>query len=535
MDNKQRYYQDKNQIFIKNNLGNELMIPVYTHEKVDGYDALYWSALIKKEVKKDILQKADWDLSIGDGIPGFTIYGGSEDGVYNRFSCLDNGIEPLVYVREFSGLREGYVEIIEEFRLINNLYYDMKKNEYINVENGEEVVIKIENNSDVYIKLKYLKRFLAVKNMSLAIYFDIQYRENGKLDQIGLKQDSLYYVDENTNYDICIGEYNSDRFTRLNGKKIICGTAIQECGYWPYDKGAKYEKFIIGNDEDGNDLEFECNPDKLSNYFGSNPNAPHYLTSVFFTKDVLNKYYSKPEIYSVEDGILRYGGLWSLYLDNQDKDYVSVYLGDLGKSLTYKEQLYWKSFNVQCDKTISNTKFKRDFLAQFTDPESVDLIFKQKFNSFNKKWVEKYKWNLFLPLTENDQYNLNHLRIPINDSIAELDTLTLSLVKTIIDSLNEKEIDRQLVNKYENLKGSITKLEKWLIEKEVTEYQVEIKFLRNLQELRSSSSGHRKGSNYKKISKEFDIGNKSYADVFEDILLQVIRFLDFMEKNFMNN
>jgi hypothetical protein len=537
MDYKKLYYQDEMQLYIKSKLGHEVMVPLYAKEINNGFDILYWSALVSKDKKQEVLEKADWDLDIGSGMPGFTRYGWDTDCQYSRFNGLD-GIEPIVYPRDFHGLKEGYIEIIEEFRLLNNLYYQKQTDEYINLKDGEETVLKIENKCNVYIKLKYLKRFLAVKNMELAVYFDIQYKEIGKLKQISLQQDTIDYVDDSINYDVYIGEYNvtgeTNRISRLHGKKLISGIPLQECGYWPYDTQARYEKFVIGTNQSGEEVEFECNPENLSNYFGSNPGAPHYLTPVFFTKDVLNKYYSKPETYSIDDGILRCGGLWSLYIDNQHKKYISVYLGDLGRSLSHKEQLYWKSFNVTCNEQISTTKFKRDFMAQFTDPESVDLIFKQKLNSFNRKWSEKFNWDLLLPLSENDQYNFEHIRIPINESILELDTLTLSLVKTIIDSLNEKQIEKMLSQKYENLKGSISKLEKWLIESNVQDYQEQIKFLRNLQELRSSSSGHRKGSNYIKISKKFDIGDKTYADVFEEILLNVIQFLDFMEQNFIS-
>lgn len=149
--------------------------------------------------------------------------------------------------------------------------------------------------------------------MELVIYFDIEYKEVGKLNEIDLEKDNIYYVDENINYDMHIGGYNitgkTNRFSKLNGKKVIEGINLQECGYWPYDKKIKYEKFIIGSNENGEEIEFECNPEILNDYYDKNQNAPQYLTPVFFTKDVLNKYYSKPEIYSIEDGILRCGGL----------------------------------------------------------------------------------------------------------------------------------------------------------------------------------------------------------------------------------
>ena len=70
----------------------------------------------------------------------------------------------------------------------------------------------------------------------------------------------------------------------------------------------------------------------MSNYFGANPDAPHYLTPIFFDSAVLSKYYSNPEKYKVDDGIIRCGTLWSLYIDNQNTGYVSAYLGDLGRT-----------------------------------------------------------------------------------------------------------------------------------------------------------------------------------------------------------
>ena len=69
-------------------------------------------------------------------------------------------------------------------------------------------------------------------------------------------------------------------------------------------------------------------------------------------------------------------------------------------------------------------------------------------------------WPLFLELDKQDLYNFEGLRIPINNSIVEMDMLVLSLVKVVLDSLNEKEIVAQLTGTYEKLTGSISKLYK---------------------------------------------------------------------------
>ena len=153
-------------------------------------------------------------------------------------------------------------------------------------------------------------------------------------------------------------------------------------------------------------------------------------------------------------------------------------------------------------------------------------------SAINHQFTEKMGWPLFLELDKQDLYNFEGLRIPINNSIVEMDMLVLSLVKVILDSLNEKKIVAQLTGTYEKLTGSISKLEAWFQEKHLSDYQEHIKFLRDLQELRSSGTGHRKGKGYQKISKVFDIQRENYAETFSNILDNVISFLNYIKAHF---
>lgn len=67
------------------------------------------------------------------------------------------------------------------------------------------------------------------------------------------------------------------------------------------------QTFIIGKSPDRENINFTCDPDKLANGFGANPDAPDYLTLVYFHRDVLGKYYLDPDKYIVQDSELRYG------------------------------------------------------------------------------------------------------------------------------------------------------------------------------------------------------------------------------------
>ena len=237
---------------------------------------------------------------------------------------------------------------------------------------------------------------------------------------------------------------------------------------------------------------------------------------------------------SVEAGYLRCQSLWGIEIDNEHKDMVSVYLGDLGRDLPVQEHSHWKQYNIATDARLSTNAVKRDFLCAFTQPEISDLKFKSNFKQFVNTWREQYQWDLFLPLSQNDEYNFKTLHLPITDGQEEFDHLVLSLVKTMIDSLNEKEIVKQFKNPTD-LKGGISKLEYWLSELNFPDYQQQIKFLRNLQELRSTGTGHRKGKGYEKAAGVFGLNTDNYVDVFDRILLQANAFILFLAKNFLKD
>ena len=84
-----------------------------------------------------------------------------------------------------------------------------------------------------------------------------------------------------------------------------------------------------------------------------------------------------------------------------------------------------------------------------------------------------------------------------------------------------------------DIKG-ISKLEKWIKSNEAVGYENHIKFLRDLQKLRSTGSGHRKGKEYSKISNTFGLLEKSKIDVFEEVLRKSNDFLKYMKTTFLD-
>jgi len=518
------------------NLGKDEWIVVYSSHRNDSEWSVFYSALISEKKIKKSLSDPSWDLSIGSGLPGFSFYfkNRKEIGTYSK--CSDDGIEPLVVRRGFHGMKDGYWELSEEFRYYFNLYEDRPHNKFILIDdNGDDEDVILISDKEIKIKLRLIKEFLAAKKMRLALFFDLNRFSKKTIEELGIKEyhehkkagDFVYSIGAR-NWDVLSDDKKKSQGF-LMGKKLILGLKDFKPKLFDRDE-KKFVDFVIGIDENGKKITHTCDEKKLANFFGKNKGSPYFVTPVLFKKDVLAKYYSQPDKYSVEDGYLRCGGMWGLRMDNNHSDFVMVFLGDLGH-LSYKEQLYWKSSNITTKGKISHTAWTRGFKAEFTDPEKSDLFFKQKFVLFQEVWEKKFGWKLFKPLSKDDEHYFKTLRVPLTNEQKEFDEQVLSITKLFIDSLNEQELKKGLTITKKNPKG-LDKLEVFLLSKSM-KFNSMMKFLRDLQTLRSTGVVHRKSKKYEKAKKFFDIDKKDLSVIFDDILIKCIWVLNTLESYFI--
>jgi len=407
---------------------------------------------------------------------------------------------------------------------------------YIKIDSdGTETLVATVEENRIQIRLKEIRQFLAIREMHLLIQFD--YREHSiyTLKELNLKKDGAEYSDELTCYGLYFGEFgaltDSKSFSRLLGKHLIEPLPKSKSGLWGFDENDKksYVDFVIGATEDGDDITHTSNPDLLANYFGANPEAPNFLTPVYFKKQVLDKYYQQSSKYSVEDSYIRCGSLWGLQIDNHHNDKVCVWLGDLGETLSHNEQLYWRSYNIQPQGSVSETYFKRQVLAQFTDSSMPEHLFANLYRRLEAVCAEHLGWQVLLPLSPEDEHYLKCIRIPATDEQRDFDELILALTKILIDSLNEIEL-KNLSQKYrlEGVHGGISRLEAVMKAINTDGFEEHILFLRKLQSLRSSGAAHRKGSNYKKASEAFGLDEQNLSQALAEIIEQASSFLEFM-------
>ncbi|MGH2703415.1 MAG: hypothetical protein ACRDJ2_16800 [Actinomycetota bacterium] len=505
--------------------GKEQWQPLYLSREAPDRDFGVWCALLDNEAAARALERDSWDLSIGDGGPGFSKSwpDGEETITYHPFG-MDEGVRPLVLHRSFHGAFPPYCELDLEFRLYHNLAEEKTSGRLVTFDaSGREIEVVRVSPSEVVANLKHLRQFQAGTQLHLAFFIDSVRYSNLRLEDVPKDQQER---DESTErsrwtFHVSKSDFVSERktFSRLLGKVILPPAPREKAGIWPYepDEDAKEVTFIIGADEDGEAVEHTSDPDSLANYFGANPEAPHYLTPVYFRREVLAKYYAEPDRYNVRDGYLSCLGLWGCQIDNNHPTHVVVFLGDLGRDLPYEERLHWKQFNVPPGGGVSETNFRRSFLAQWTEAQAPDLVFRDEYSLIRKEWNETHGWDLFLEPGSGDEHLIDTVRTPVTNSQAEMDEQVLTLTKLLIDSLNEKAVETQGIEIDEGTKG-IGKLASFFEKEGFAERESVIRFLRDLQRLRSTGSGHRKGKAYEKALTQMGLDAERRPDAVARLL-----------------
>ncbi len=385
-------------------------------------------------------------------------------------------------------------------------------------DNGVEIDVIKYSEKETVIRKSFLRAFMSAKQMNLLLFFENSRHKKGheRLPDEHVNESVISF----TRFWDSSYVKGFDTFTRVLGKKLFRCLPRTEKNYSPFKTERDYESFIIEGDAHDNRA-YSSNPFQLSDYFGKNEGAPHYLTPVYFDKAVLQKYFGASSEYEVQDSVIYKHGYWRLRFDNNSPEHVCVFLGDLGRDIPHSEAVYWKSFNLPPERRMmSGTYFKRSIMGNVADAESPDLVFKSEFERFQSQWLEQKGWPLFLPLAKPDKHCFNTLHSLTKNEQSEFDTQVLFLVKITIDSINVKRLKEQ-VSIEEG--GSIKLLSAYL--KAIGVKFDTASFLGGLQGVRSTGVAHRRGSQYEKTIERLGIDDGALIQAFDSILDQAIELL----------
>lgn len=514
------------------------------------------SALVSDEKLSEALSRYEWDLSKGSN-------GVSEIWSDGKWSFCHDGInvlEPFVLYRSANYDIDNYVELSQDFRVLLNMhdrYVSPTEHCFVvDNENGDwEKVAEIKGET-IRIKLTILRKYLALRRMNLLLFFDEMRFSQQSFQELGLTPIMNQIVKD----DDYIYNYSSLVNCHADGNKSggwIMGKCVLRYREKDYNRDSfdqddrQYAEFIYDYDDEGEPMSHSCKKKTLSNFFVANGDNPLEMTPIFFKKEVLDKYYSNPNKYTVSDGAVGCEGSWSLHIDNDHRNYVIVPLVYLG-NLDYSEQLYWKGYNVSPEREMgfSKTAYTRWIEGKFCNPMFPDLQFKYRFKQFNKKWEKQFGWPLFLPLIDEDEHRYKTLHcLTTENNHSDFDEQILSITKLVVDSLNQKclqtEIDdsntevesilkERKISSSSEFKAGIDKFQAFIFSKGMKNPDV-VDFLRKVQSLRSNSVAHRKSNKRKDLAKlyeYFKLDELSEQQVLEDIFVKMIMTLDTLENYF---
>lgn len=499
---------------IKNKFKKDAWLTIYKKgsKSIDDQELIFCCLVHKTKVDK-YKESYSWPIRFGnEGKP--SVY---DDNEYRTYD--EEGLEPFLFYRSFNlpDKRISYVDISEEFILYFNLLEEgidkeNRKFKFIDDEGNIEDVIIVEPKA-IKVKFRFLKEYISLREFYFVLCFEFMRLQKDIPRNWNIKNQDKNFESEFYFYNHLIRPISGKIQSWITGKVFIEPNKEKK-SYHSYEE-PEYEQFIIGYDDDGNEVFEDCS---------NNSEKTFRLT--FFKKEVLNKYYNDPERYNV-DSFSVASKYFRLKIDNNVRDYVPVFLTNL-RMLPYKEQLHWKQYNIAPDENMkmSATYYKTMILGSWVEkPEMPDLYFKHEYQNFNKNWTKKFSWSFYKPLDTRDQYLFDALHLPTNDNIKAFCEQILSIVKLTIDRLNEKAFKKYI--EVEPGDRGITKLEKFL---KSFDFHIPdlIKFLKHLQNMRSGLIAHTfsdSNKDCKEAMKYFEFEDKGYREIAEDIFVKSIATL----------
>ena len=537
----------------ENEQNSEDWIVVARDEEIGKYEDFFtFSCLVSSNNNsfQTFLSDCNWFVRPSFGIPSKyqEPYEGEsyDDGLVGEL----NGItyEPFVFHRHFNNYIEDRFELSSHFLLYYNCFWVEEKNEYQAINDMGEIstvvkYVKKKNVEIILVDAHTLKDYLAVKGASLGRFHDHKRRSKHEISDFLDEEMKTYIISDNESYlelDLRIDiQFNDVKSTsRLLGKDMVKPYDTPKTHEWSAELDSKeYLDFIIGRNEKGKEVKETSNPNLLSSYH-IDKGKPHFLTPVFFKKELLQKYYSEPSKYTVSEQSIEYLSIWRIEIDVTNENLVQAYLGDVGRDLPYNEQLHWRQFNVVPKGKISEHRYKKDFLVEFASPsieEAPIMYFKQCFEELQMEFREKTGSQLFKDLASKDKHHYNTLHVPVTEEWKELDEQILALAKITTDSFDNstlKKLTGKKIGDVDSNGNQIKGLSGLFYEFITQKYPDEdrrayfIYPFNMIQAFRSSSVAHRKSKELEKMLVKYDLNGLSNEQKFKTIVIKLTEVLN---------
>lgn len=436
--------------------------------------------------------------------------------------ALDSGVD-LIFGRTFegwSGADRAYFEVNQEYTHLSGIHWRPERSAYCRFDgNGDladliSITLRKERDdvSLVTFTWRDLEEYLGIAECALVRMFDFTLLRRGQFggwidgpEEVVRVSDGFLYRQKVS------GEAAYTRGVQIIRARDARTISDNISGKWNGNIKREYAAFMAQDWRHKEVIEISTDPDATTNYFEAGQNdLPFELSPAFFRPEVLSKYKTDREKYTVEDREIRCRASWTLRAyDVNDAGQVFAYICYL-RDLPYSEQLHWKSFNEAPKADISERAFVNDFKGEFVTfqhPRSEIFSVLRHWQSRKIEW-----WVL------RDEDLLDRANPPISSSKDEWAEAIMDLSKLVIEGFEVKAL-RITIGKigksYNSDEKSISLLEKILASRSLVSEAVTLEGLRTVQYIRSKVKGHSGGSEGKTIAQDALAKHGTYAEHFK--------------------
>lgn len=489
---------------------------------------------------------ANWHFDSHHGIASY-VYGGDKDriwierGVTRGFDGQQQGTQP-VFRRMFDGLTgpdSSYIEVNQEYTHLAGIHWRPEIRAYCRLDKRGDlepvvsVTVPEDKRSDtilVSFKWEQLEEYLSVCDAALVRRFDftlLRYEGlSGWSDeppQETQESGDFYYrrkIQDN-------GAYTSGiQIVRPRRDETEVAAGIKDS--WSGTKTKKHVEFTAFDRRHNRLATISTDPDASTNYFTAKDNSlPFELSPAFFRPEVLSKYKTDHDKYTVAEREVSCRGAWHLRgIDVNEAGQVHAYICDL-RNLPHEEQLHWLAHNETPKSTISKRAYVNDFEGQFVHfveplPQVLSIV---------RRWHDsKVPWWVL-----RDERLLERVNTPLTASRDEWAEAFMDLAKLVVEGFETSAIRAKLDKvkiSYTKEDRTITLLEKLLNKGVAPSDAKRLAALRSVQNLRSKAKGHAGGGEADELSKNALMQHDTYTNHFKHLCTLVAEELETIQQLF---
>lgn len=367
----------------------------------------------------------------------------------SRSKTISEG-EQIIFARSFEGVESHrrYFELQQRISHVLGLHYMPERNAWCKLDKFGDIldIVKVvevqdlpNNESGVIITANkdVLGEYAGVCDFLLCRTFDFTRFRIGGFSGWGKVSPNGFGNDKDIFGQIVVQNEHAS-FTRgvqVKNISIPKEQIINNTWGRSSSEGEKqYAAFIAYDWKIKRIAEISCDPSCLANYF-TKSDLPFTTTPAFFRPEVLLKYKSDHDKYSLEHRSISCRGSWYLQtFDVNEAGQVHTYLGYLNR-LPYEEQLHWKQYNEKPKAPISKRAFATDFEGQFYDEYDPLLSLTQKLEELHRAKVDW--WHL------RGENALKNVHYPYTTSTDEWANEILNLDQLLVEGFEEKWLRRK--------------------------------------------------------------------------------------------